>query len=225
MPESHHSAPTDPAKERALKKYEAAAEPIAQDDQTEFFSPFGPIISRSQLPTEVVEFLNHYADQVLEGESDRNREFVLDPRAFNPGHAGALQPIIIEEVLRYCRSVEGNEPDAIQVQSAWVVNQQSEAYSPTHFHSADISGVLYLRMPEVSQNEEQASYISGRKAGYINFLSGGKQPFCKSLISFKPRIGEIYLFPSWLLHTVEPFVGSGERRSLAFNVRLRYDDA
>jgi hypothetical protein len=50
-----------------------------------------------------------------------------------------------------------------------------------------------------------------------NFLIGGKQRFSKSLISFKPRVGDFYVFPGWLLHGAEPFRGSGERRSLAFN--------
>ena len=42
-----------------------------------------------------------------------------------------------------------------------------------------------------------------------------------------PKVGELFLFPSNLLHTVYPFKGDGERRSLAFNmsyqVRRRND--
>jgi hypothetical protein len=78
---------------------------------------------------------------------------------------------------------------------------------------------MYLKVPDVDADElqEKKTYISGRQAGYINFLIGGKQRFSKSLISFKPRVGDFYLFPGWLLHGAEPFRGSGERRSLAFN--------
>jgi hypothetical protein len=78
---------------------------------------------------------------------------------------------------------------------------------------------MYLKVPDVDVDElqEKKTYISGRQAGYINFLIGGKQRFSKSLISFKPRVGDFYLFPGWLLHGAEPFRGSGERRSLAFN--------
>jgi hypothetical protein len=89
-----------------------------------------------------------------------------------------------------------------------------------HFHSGDISGVLYLRLPEHIANEreeERTSYLSARRAGYITFLIGGKQRLSKSLISFKPQVGDFYIFPGWLLHAVEPFSGEGERRSMSFN--------
>jgi Putative 2OG-Fe(II) oxygenase len=67
------------------------------------------------------------------------------------------------------------------------------------------------------EDELQKTYISGRQAGYINFLIGGKQRFAKSLISLRLRVADFYIFPGWLLHGAEPFHGQGERRSLAFN--------
>jgi uncharacterized protein (TIGR02466 family) len=36
-------------------------------------------------------------------------------------------------------------------------------------------------------------------------------------IPFKPETGHLLLFPSWLEHRVEPFEGTGERISIAFN--------
>ena len=48
-------------------------------------------------------------------------------------------------------------------------------------------------------------------------VDGGRQQFSRSIISFKPRVGDFYIFPGWLLHGAEPFRGKGERRSLAFN--------
>ena len=76
-----------------------------------------------------------------------------------------------------------------------------------------------MKLPQLTAGEEelQKTYISGRKAGYINFLIGGKQRFAKSLVSFQPKVGDFYVFPGWLLHGAEPFLGTGERRSLAFN--------
>jgi len=87
-----------------------------------------------------------------------------------------------------------------------------------HFHSSNISGVLYLKTPDIDPEQEDKSYISGRQAGYINFMIGGKQALSKSLMSFKPEVGDCYIFPGWLLHGVEPFSGTGERRSMAFNL-------
>lgn len=80
--------------------------------------------------------------------------------------------------------------------------------------------MLYLKVLTISSNADEIDYISGRQAGYISFLIGGKQRFARSLISFKLVIGDLYIFPGWLLHGAEPFGGTGERRSLAFNARV-----
>ena len=58
----------------------------------------------------------------------------------------------------------------------------------------------------------------------VNFMIGGKQNLSKSLISFKPAVGDFYIFPGWLLHGAEPFRGEGERRSMAFNADIEYAD-
>ena len=36
-----------------------------------------------------------------------------------------------------------------------------------------------------------------------------------------PKPGLMLMFPSYLLHTVYPFIGEGERRSIAFNATYR----
>ena len=40
--------------------------------------------------------------------------------------------------------------------------------------------------------------------------------------SVAPKEGDIFLFPSYLLHTVYPFIGEGERRSVSFKVLHTY---
>jgi hypothetical protein len=62
--------------------------------------------------------------------------------------------------------------------------------SPVHFHSGDLSGVLYLKVTEIANEPAE---------------------------EMKPKVGDFYIFPGWLLHGAEPFGGKGERRSLAFN--------
>jgi hypothetical protein len=137
-------------------------------------------------------------------------------------HGGddSLSACIAEAVRRYVHAVENSRPDAVEFDVFWIVSQYAGTPSPVHFHSGDLSGVLYLRVPETDPDEEQRNYINGRQAGYINFLIGGKQRFSRSLISFRPVVGDLYIFPGWLLHGAEPFRGTGERRSLAFNARV-----
>ena len=41
---------------------------------------------------------------------------------------------------------------------------------------------------------------------------------CDSKYEIKPKVGDFYIFPHYLMHTVYPFKGTDEeRRSISFN--------
>lgn len=209
------------AKERLLKKYEAEARVCATgegDPALDFYSPFGPMIAKARLPDALIQRINAYADGVV--SCDNAMEFLLPDSLISEGGGDSLAHHTARLVRRYLAGMEASKVDRVEFEVFWIVSQYVATPSPVHFHSADISGVLYLKVPEVEQGEEAKTYISGRQAGYINFLIGGKQRFSKSLIGFKPQVGDFYLFPGWLLHGAEPFRGRGERRSMAFNARV-----
>jgi Putative 2OG-Fe(II) oxygenase len=146
-------------------------------------------------------------------------EFLLPRDLVAEGGESSLVHQTEDFIRRYLPLVDEAAGSRIRIDVFWIVSQRAGTPSPVHFHSCDISGVLYLKVPELAREDDelQKTYISGRQAGYINFLIGGKQRFSKSLVSFRPRVGDFYIFPGWLLHGAEPFVGTGERRSLAFN--------
>ncbi len=207
-------------KTRSLRKYEAEAITHAADGdspQLDLFSPFGPMIAKAEMPLALVERINRFADRHVNARE--GTEFLLPPELIGDGGEASLARQTERLIGRYVRRMEGVAATRIQLDAFWVVSQYAGTPSPVHFHSGDISGVMYLKVPDIDgqEHEEKKTYISGRQAGYINFLIGGKQRFSKSLISFKPRVADFYVFPGWLLHGAEPFRGSGERRSLAFN--------
>jgi hypothetical protein len=208
------------AKTRSLKKYEAAPVPHASDPgdpRLDLFSPFGPMIAKAEAPQRLVDAVNLYADRMIRDEI--GAEFLLPEDVVRADGEQSLMQQTENLIRRYLVAVDGAAPGRITIDIFWIVSQRAGTPSPVHFHSGDISGVLYLKLPQLlgEDEEERKTYISGRQAGYINFLIGGKQRYAKSLVSFKPRIGDFYIFPGWLLHGAEPFRGSGERRSLAFN--------
>ena len=214
------------AKARALRRYEAAPLAFGSDPaapQMEFFSPFGPFISRTGMQAALVDHLNRYIDtQVVPGQPG---EFHLPADIVTRGADGSLLRYTETQIARFVAASTGAAPRRVRVDIFWAVSQPPGTASPVHFHSADISGVMYLKTPEVEQanSEEEKTYISNRQAGFINFMIGGRQEFSRSIVSFKPVVGQCYIFPGWLLHGAEPFRGRGERRSLAFNARVGLD--
>lgn len=216
---------------RRLRRYEAA--PVAQQQisvstggSMELFSPFGPFVSRLRVPENLVLSLNRYADDFVARSQSSGTdgsalgEFSIPESVASQGGADSLASCTARWIRSYLNAADNREVKKVRFDMFWMVRQFANSFSPVHFHSGDISGVMYLKVPEQIANEAEEiskTYISARRAGYITFIIGGKQQFSKSLISFKPEVGDFYIFPGWLLHAVEPFGGDGERRSLAFN--------
>jgi hypothetical protein len=214
---------SDSLKTRLLRRYEASANVVATDagdPAMGFYSPFGPLIGKAEVPAALVAHLNAFADTMVTG--GKGMEFIV-PQHVAFGDNSSLATQTERLITRYVEHVDGMRVDAVEFQAFWVVSQYLSTPSPVHFHSGDLSGVLYLKVPEIANEpaEEMKTYISNRQAGYINFIHGGRQQFSRSIISFKPKVGDFYIFPGWLLHGAEPFRGTGERRSLAFNAFVR----
>ncbi|OGT79838.1 MAG: hypothetical protein A3H91_09235 [Gammaproteobacteria bacterium RIFCSPLOWO2_02_FULL_61_13] len=209
---------------RRLRRYEAAPTVCARagtgESAMEFYSPFGPLIAKTHLPPALVERLNAYADGVADEQGAPPGELTLPERFVREGGDASLAELTARRIAQYAGLADDRDVGRVRFESFWMVSHFPGTFSPVHFHSGDISGVAYLKVPVHIANEEieeQQSYINARRAGYITFLIGGKQRFSKSLISFKPQVGDLYVFPGWLLHAVEPFQGEGERRSISFN--------
>lgn len=208
------------AKAAELRRYEGRAEPVGRHGAFELFSPFGPQIARSRLDPVLVARLNAHGDRVV--GSQPGREFALPPDLVWEGGDAGLLRTAERLVAGYVEALHGQAPRAVEIEIFWIVSQPAGSPSPIHFHSSAVAGVGYLKVPELEEPEREAerTYTSGRQAGYINFLTGGRQDFARSVASFRPVVGDVYLFPGWLLHGAEPFRGSGERRSFAFNASV-----
>ena len=57
--------------------------------------------------------------------------------------------------------------------------------------------------------------------GKLILIDGSKKLFCSPTYAITPRVGDFYLFPSYLMHSVYPFFNSEEeRRSVSFNAKI-----
>ena len=142
------------------------------------------------------------------------QQFIITKSTFKK----ILEKEIISSIKKYYLEVLGIKVKKVTIDSAWIVCQFAGDFNPPHIHRGNISGVGYLKMPR--------SIILGSEkglAGYISFMDGrvsmprNSPPLVQHRQSFKPKIGNLFIFPSFLMHDVHPFRGSGERRSFSFN--------
>ena len=57
--------------------------------------------------------------------------------------------------------------------------------------------------------------------GKLQFVHGSRMFLSAASFAVTPKVGDFYLFPNYLMHTVFPFKDSNEeRRSISFNANI-----
>ena len=189
--------------------------------------PFGPTIGKEKMKKSVVEKLNYFSEKVIQSKSlgknldNSNRliatmtqQFKITKKILDSG----LKSEIERAVKLYYLHTVNTKVKKIRIDHAWVVSQYAGDFNPPHMHRGNISGVGYLKIPNsIRQNKEK------NLAGLISFFDGrvslprNSPPLVKHRQTFKPNVGDLYIFPSFLMHDVHPFMGDGERRCFSFN--------
>ena len=209
-------------------------ERLAKATDFKLMKPFGPSFGMFNMPEEVTKALLKKSDEILE---DKNRidwgknlvgQISEEPWISNEDldEIGALKYLegMLYNYVWNAVAADGHLLEALEISldHAWIVSQYENEYNPVHFHTyCDLSSVLYLKIPpldERSKNKELPDYKFSRD-GMIEFIYKTACPtgLEKGSLSFTPEPGKLVIFPSNLLHTVYPFQGPGERRSIAFN--------
>ena len=143
--------------------------------------------------------------------------------------------LFLQEMLKKNRTYEWNKltgvgtsqnlypsPENIHLANSWIVSQYKGEYNPWHKHSGNFSAVMYLKIPEGMNKFMEKEYDDHYPcSGLIQFMYGESQDFRSDTLTCLPEVVKMYLFPSWLKHSVYPFYCEGERRSLSFNAFFR----
>ncbi len=203
-------------------------------DNVQVVKPFGPLIMLAQLPEGVIKKLNEVVDVikdkkdmgarlagVIETESEIPHSMLEEKKVMNIFHA--LSRSYIEQAyLNAGLQDQWNAMDVkTQMQSIWSVSQYENEYNPQHNHShCQISAVLYLKIP--AMKPRNIPNKPREKDGQIEFtFCTNESIFTTGSFVARPKPGMCLLFPNTLYHQVYPFQGSGERRSIAFNMAFK----
>jgi len=198
--------------------------------------PFGPAIGYATLPQEIIDAFNDDLDGGTEGP-DWSEKLVGQVNAQNLIPTEVLEPhskyfataalqYVDNYAERHCKPIPTNIKPVVQVHSAWYVQQKAADFNPLHLHTnAELSAVGYLQLPEgIDEEWEEEDKSHYQAAGNIEFLNGSPNFMNRSTFMVRPKVGDFFIFPSDLLHTVYPFKCAGERRSFSMNLILGEQD-
>ena len=191
----------------------------------------GPAVLRVKIPNKIIEKLNEYIDNTIKNKSkldklnygerlvgDVTQEFLLEIEFVKS--SGWL------DFLGNCSKIytqlnEGKKISKFNLLDTWVVRQFKNEYNPTHWHGGHISGAGFLKVPKILGDSVQKKKDINYRGGNLQLIHGSRMFTCPSTYNIIPEVGDFYLFPNYLMHTVFPFKGTDEeRRSISFNATI-----
>tara|TARA_B110000444_G_C18759403_1_gene556786 strand:+ start:151 stop:768 length:618 start_codon:yes stop_codon:yes gene_type:complete len=193
--------------------------------QLKVLAPFGPKIARLKFPLSIIKKINFEIDRIIKEKKlikkyDYSKSLVGQvkqeiqlPSIFVKKH---IYKYINSSIKEYIKASTGKLTKKIKIINFWIVRQYAHDYNPIHYHDGHVSGVGYLKLPKHLNKDKKKLKTNGS----IDFINGSRMFLSNSVYNHNPKVGDVILFPNYLMHTAYPFLVEGERRSFSFNVEI-----
>ena len=206
---------------------------------------FGPLFASCLLPQDATDAMLKMSDEILSDKLSEShgqslagvidKEIKVYKSDMEKAGVDQLIESCVKSYVVHCAKNHGmfDETHIFEshINSAWIVSQYENEYNPAHNHTGcDISAVIYLKVPDVkgrrNLESKKGKHDNDGDISFIHSAMGNRNfdVFEKGVITIQPTSGLLVMFPSYLLHTVYPFIGEGERRCLPFNAVYRILD-
>jgi uncharacterized protein (TIGR02466 family) len=194
-----------------------------------FYNPFGPNLLRLKINEDIrLKLLDlikdHQANvweekQILQGQSayDHQKNSIVDGKfgeiseKWQEEYYGNIITNTIQSVLCRYGELHYDMPCVASVESVWYVIMKSGDFHMLHAHiqpQSQVSGAIYLEIPDNLPDPQ----------GSMNWVLGGSQkPLYNNMYKHSPELGDVFLWPAELMHTVYPFRSKQERIMISFN--------
>lgn len=193
-------------------------------------TPFGPGIAKTKIPTPIITKLNEYFDKINSNTSKTselnhgNKLVGNVSKELKIEHQFAKEcgwTYFLSKITEiYIKALTEKNIKKFSIIETWIVSQFEHEYNPTHWHSGHISGAGYLKIPNTMGSNFQKKNMYNYN-GHLQLIHGTRQFLSHSLFNIKPELGDFYLFPNYLMHTVFPFRETKEeRRCISFNALI-----
>ena len=111
-------------------------------------------------------------------------------------------------------------PNLVEMRNFWFNINKPGNYNKLHNHRGSlISGVFYIDTPKDCGNSSFERYDDTQY--YLPENLEKRTVITGSAVSFEAEKGVLLLFPSWLLHQVEPSQSQTPRISMSFNYNMK----
>ena len=191
------------------------------------FRAFGPTIGKGKLSRKFINTINSQIDKsIITKKNDYSSKLASQIKNELKISTSFIKKNLSKELIKniksYLKVSKIEKIKEIRIINLWVVKQLKNEYNPIHYHNGQLSGVGYLKIPK---NMNQNKTIKNKKIktnGTIDFINGQRNFLSESIYNLNPKVGDLLLFPNYLMHTAYPFNIDAERRSFSFNVKILF---
>ena len=174
-----------------------------------YFSKLKRVLSKKELKT-----INEYKKKTTsnEGNTTSCENYVLKNKALNN-----LKKDLYTKVMDYFDKVIcTNNLITPYITQSWLNYTKSDQFHHKHNHpNSLISGVFYI---SADKEVDSITFYKPSPDERIKLHITKYNPFNSTILSFPVETGNIFLFPSSLIHGVQKKKGNNIRISLSFNV-------
>jgi len=187
--------------------------------------PFGPSIGKTKISKKFLDKLNNEFDiksnsKKIDYSSKLASQIKNELKISSSFIKKYLEKELIKNINNFLVNDKIKNIKKIKILNLWVVRQFKGEYNPIHYHEGDLSGVGYLKLPKGMTKNKMVKNKKLKTNGTIDFINGQKGFLSKSIYNVIPKIGDLLIFPNYLMHTAYPFNIEGERRSFSFNAEI-----
>ena len=191
------------------------------------FRVFGPTVGKGKLSRKFINTINNQIEKlILTKKNDYSSKLASqiknEIKLSNSFVKQKLSKELIRNIKSYLIDSEINKIKEIKIIKLWVVKQLKNEYNPIHYHDGQLSGVGYLKIPKNMNQNKKVKNKTIKTNGTIDFINGQRSFLSKSIYNLNPKVGDLLLFPNYLMHTAYPFNIDDERRSFSFNVKILF---
>ena len=203
-----------------------------------FVRPFGPVILKTELSEEILKDLNQDCLDIGDNKKEkvdwsdqlagRVQEEYHITKDLLIKHAVWINAVTSRYLFPNDKDFEENKGRfKVGISSGWYVRSYDGDFNPAHFHTGcQISTIGFLKLPDdMEEYWKEEDKDHNPFGGYTDFRYGTIGLNCPNNMKTKPKVGDFYMFPSWLDHCVYPFRSKfknpdtkGERRSFSLNI-------
>ena len=195
------------------------------DDLNYTMFHWGPLLFKTTIRPDDIKALRKICDEGTESWSDNLAGIIKDEyKIDSPAYTKIITPYLKAYQAAY-KTWYGLNLSTVETTAAWVNYMKKGESNPPHIHhNCHLSSTILLDIPDSIQKEQKAWKGTGEGPEALTFFVANPQNFHTNSLAFKGEVGDFFIFPWNLTHSVSNFKSKATRITLADNFTVGDDN-